>query len=511
MSSNLNRRDFLKIVSVAGLASMVHMLPGERALLAQNQPLPNVIVLVLDALSAINLSLYGYERKTSPNLEKLASRATIYNAHYSAANFTTPSTASLLTGVHPWTHRAFRLGGLISPPVQDKNIFHLLSDVYYTNAFTQNIFADLLLYQFDEYIDQHTSPDQFALSGKTFYDKLFKKDAVYAIKGVDQFLFKPGEAHGSLFLSLANDLSNQIGNRIADEKEAQSYPDGLPDLTHVEVYFSLQQVMDGYMQLLGKLPAPFFSYVHLLPPHGPYKPDRQFIGMFDDGWKPQAKKKHPLGPGVPQARLNEQRATYDEYIANVDFEIGRLLAHLEMTGLLQNSYLMITSDHGELFERGVRGHASPLVFEPGVRIPLIVAAPGQKERRDVHVRTSNIDLLPTVLHLSGQPLPNWLQGQILPGLGGQEDPERSLFILEAKENPAYQPLSKATFALIKGEYKLIYYLGYEDYPRQYEFFDLKSDPEELKNLYPAHPAAAEMQAELDQKLQEVNRPYIQAE
>jgi arylsulfatase A-like enzyme len=61
---------------------------------------------------------------------------------------------------------------------------------------------------------------------------------------------------------------------------------------------------------------------------------------------------------------------------------------------------------------------------------------------------------------------------------------------------------------MRGPYKLIHYLGYRYYRDNYEFYDLEVDPEELDNVYSSHPAAKDLQAELDQKLAEVNQPYL---
>ncbi len=213
-------------------------------------------------------------------------------------------------------------------------------------------------------------------------------------------------------------------------------------------------------------------------------------------------------PAFPKQRLNSLRDTYDEYVANLDAEFGRLLDHLEASGLLDTSYLIFSSDHGELFERGASGHSTPLVFEPVIHVPLIISAPGQRSRQDVHALTSNVDLLPSLLGISGLPLPDWAEGQPLPGLGGAAAPSsRDVFVVEAKANPAYEPLHKATVALIRDRYKLIHYLGYKSYNDVYEFYDLGNDPEELQNLYPDHPAAPELQAELDRQLARVNLRY----
>jgi hypothetical protein len=120
---NPSRRDFLKL---AGLASGALALTGlAPAPLRGRQPggaAPNVIILVLDAMSARNLSLYGYKRKTTPNFERFAERATVYHNHHSGGNYTSPGTATILTGTYPWTNRAFNIGGLIEREHADHNI-----------------------------------------------------------------------------------------------------------------------------------------------------------------------------------------------------------------------------------------------------------------------------------------------------------------------------------------------------------------------------------------------------
>jgi arylsulfatase A-like enzyme len=85
---------------------------------------------------------------------------------------------------------------------------------------------------------------------------------------------------------------------------------------------------------------------------------------------------------------------------------------------------------------------------------------------------------------------------------------RSVFVVEAKRNPARRPLRKATVAILKGPYKLVRYMGYRNIEEEYEFFDLQNDPDELHNQYATHPAAKELQAELDQRYEEADRPYV---
>jgi arylsulfatase A-like enzyme len=161
MPTHLTRRDFLKLSATLSLSPLLRLFPHRLPLgSSPGATPPNVIMVLFDALSASHLSLYGYPRKTSPNLERLAARATVYHNHHSAGNFTTPSTASLFTGTYPWTHRAYNLSSLISPQVLPDNLFRLLDPLYYQAAFAENTFADMLLFQFQEFLDRHEPVDR---------------------------------------------------------------------------------------------------------------------------------------------------------------------------------------------------------------------------------------------------------------------------------------------------------------------------------------------------------------
>lgn len=508
MDNRLSRRDFLKLASLLPLVPVVPRLPALQGNFELAQPAPaNLIIILFDALSAANLALYGYPRQNCPNLERFARQATVFHNHHTAGNFTTPSTASLFTGTYPWTHRAFSLSGLIQRTIQPNTLFSQLSASYYQFAFTQNVYADMLLHQLHADLDRHERLDRFSLAGNTQYSRLFNNDGVYAMKSLDQLLFKREEAHGSLFLSILNDLNTRIRQQIHSQRLADLYPSGLPRLANTDVYFSFPQVTDGIINWLPELKPPFLAYLHLMPPHEPYIPARPFLGQFNDGWAPPAKKRHRLASRLSDERLNARRQLYDEFILNLDHEFGRLLDYLEESGLRDNSYILFTSDHGELFERGIHGHSTQVLFEPVIRVPLVISAPGQAGRQDVYDLTSNVDLLPTFLQLVGRPVPDWCEGQPLPGLGGHSDPERSIFVVEAKRNPAHLPLSKVTLGMMKGRYKLVHYRGYANYSGVSEFYDLETDPEELQNIYPDHPQARVFQEELEARLSLAEEPY----
>ena len=182
----------------------------------------------------------------------------------------------------------------------------------------------------------------------------------------------------------------------------------------------------------------------------------------------------------------------------------------EKVGILDNSYIIITSDHGEIFERGEFAHGTYLLYDPVIHIPLLISSPGQKERLDVTGPTSSTDVLPTLLSIAGKEIPGGLERRILPGFGGQEDPQRSLFAIEAKENSAFEPITKATITLMKEGKKLIYYTGYPEYPDTFELYDLVEDIEETRDLISVDTVtAARLKEELLEALELANRPFTE--
>ena len=125
---------------------------------------------------------------------------------------------------------------------------------------------------------------------------------------------------------------------------------------------------------------------------------------------------------------------------------------------------------------------------------LLVIAPAQSSRQDVHAPTSNIDLLPTILGLAGKSVPAGLEGRPLPGLGGSAlGQTRSIFSVEAKECSAFGSLDNgATISLIKDSQKLIYYTGYRKRPDVFELYELQNDPEEMSDLMLTDPSAGKL-------------------
>ena len=503
--SKLDRRDFLKIASLVSLTVGLSSLDPE--MLSSRPPQvsgkPNVIIMVFDAMTARNLSLYGYHRKTTPNLEKFAERATVYHAHHSAGNFTTPGTASLLTGMYPWTHRAINISGLIKRDLAERNIFNLFGKEYHRLAYSQNLYPNHFFNQFYPAIDTLVPATAFSQVSQVVAEYL-PQDKEASSRAYDEFLFGDGNPPASLVFGLAERL---LFRRQEYAAQDQDYPNGLPRTAEYPIFYKLKDVIDGVISTILKLDSPFLAYFHLFSPHAPYRPTRQFIDRFNDNWHPIRKPDHRFGANISNGLLWARRKNYDEDIANVDAEFGRLVNQLDEQGILQNSYLVLTSDHGECFERGQDSHLTPLLYESLIHIPLMISAPGQTTKVEITSPTNSIDILPTLLHLTGHDIPEWCEGTLLPGFGGKYDPERVTFTIEAKTNPAFAALKKATLAMQKGKYKLINYIGYESQD-SFELYDLEDDPEEMVDLYNTQTDLAQrLTTELQTRLASVNQNF----
>ena len=522
INEHITRRDFLKLAGLLPISVTAPRFMSSLDSMGQAQSnKQNVVVIVFDAWSASHLSLYGYQRETTPNIARLADRAVFYHNHYAGGNYTTPGTASLLTGTHPWKHRAFQPGGKVPEALVPDNIFAHFEN-HYRVTYSHNLWANLLLRQFQNDLDYYISkskyflggdqqdPEQgFILNSDTFIPTLFGKDEDIALVSWIRAMESNQEGYAySLFMSPLYEYYRKSYQNKQFADIAVDYPRGIPkdDYDH----FLLEYAIDSIGELLTLTPQPFMGYFHFWPPHAPYNTHKDFVGRFSgDGFQPPIKPLDLFGDNGPKTK---NRTEYDEYILYVDREFGRFYNHLEESGLLENTWLVLTSDHGEMFERGIEGHRTPVLYEPIVRVPLMIFEPGRKSRTDIYENTSAIDILPTLLHVTGQQPANWTEGLVLqPFSTDGKMTDQSVYVVQCEKSEQFGPLTKAALAIRKGDYKLMYLFGYQELngSERIELYNIKDDPEELVNLYDIEKKIGqELLAEIKTKLEEVNAPYL---
>ncbi|HJQ13236.1 MAG TPA: sulfatase [Anaerolineales bacterium] len=509
--AQVTRRDFLKLTSLFAAGTISTLTARSRGQIEHG---PNLIIILFDAMSALHMSLYGYGRETTPELSRFAERCTVYNAHYSASNFTTSGTASMLTGMYPWKHRALTQGGIVKRDIVPYNPYTLLGSDYHRLMFSQNFWPDRLVAQYYDQVDDFLPQTAYSMRGNTLVKSWLGKDRLLASIAFDEFLF-PAQTDrpGSAFLNYF--YKSRVSHSIETQKIQPGYPNGVPEVEGYNVYQN-EQIYKGVLEEILNLQdkQPSFAYFHLFSPHSPYKPGGKFSRLFrNDGFQIPPKEIVPEFASLyteTEESLLRKRTAYDRQIAQVDAEVGKLIDQLEASGVLDSSYLILTSDHGEMFERGFSGHGGRLMYEPVLRIPLLIHAPEQNARKDINIPTSNVDLLPTLLSIAGKEIPEVVEGQVLAGFSGVEDKQRPIFSMAAWQNSAFLPITKAGLAMRKGAYKLIVYLGYGGKDGIYELYNLEEDPEELRELSKSIPSVfLRMKEEFFGYLAAANRPFEQ--
>lgn len=219
------------------------------------------------------------------------------------------------------------------------------------------------------------------------------------------------------------------------------------------------QVVDRALAWLGQEDSrPFFAWVHLYDAHAPYDAPADVAAQF------------------PRTRLG----AYDAEIAFADRQVGRLIDALRAAGTLEHTLVVVLADHGEqLGEHGEQQHGF-FVYDAAVQIPLIMAGPGVAPRV-ITDQVRIVDVMPTVLDLSGIEAPAAVQGATLrPALDGQPV---DLLALSETWYPRYHYGWSELTAVRDGQFKFI------AAPRP-ELYDLSKDPKEEHNLAEADPVRA---------------------
>ena len=509
MTSKLTRRDFLKLGGMMPLSLAARPLLGARpAWNPVSGERRNILIVIFDALSALNLSMQGYGRNTMPNLERLAKRAIVYHNNYAGSNFTTSGTATLLTGTLPWTHRAIEDNGRIADPLVSHNLFRLFDD-YFGIAFTHNSWVMGLLDQLRGWIDELVPREKLYL--QTFdapiHQAFYRDDDVADVAWARAMKLQGGFSY-SLLLSRFYTRVHDAG--IANLESG--FPRGVP-MNASKDAFLLEQSTEWLANRLKILPQPFLGYFHFLPPHAPYRTSQAFFDRFaGDGLRLVAKPLSEYGTAEAVAAAFQARTEYDEFILYADQAFADFYASLERSGLLDNTWLILTSDHGEMFERGHIGHGNPTLYDPVVRVPLVIFEPGRESGLQVHSPTSAVDLLATLAYVAGRPVPEWAEGTVLPPFATTPlDAERSILAVQARKSQQKSPLSRATIAMRKGAFKIMHYAGYPDFGPEglTRLFDLEADPAELTDLAAVRPeTTTELLAELKARLRKSDEPYV---
>ncbi|MGH7474843.1 MAG: sulfatase [Longimicrobiales bacterium] len=429
------------LVLFAGLAGVART---REALALRRLPEPatrsqNVLLLVLDTQRADHLSSYGYPRATSPHLDSLARQGVLFENAYATSSWTLPTHATMMTGRALHEHRA----GVMRRPYLDDR-FPTLAEFlqergYATGGFIANTF----------WVGRQTGLDRGFIHYEDFW--------------------------GSLGDAVARTV---LGRRLAYEVLPRF---GLIDVPGRKWAADVNADLLRWIDALGE--RPFFAFVNYFDVHGPYLPPEGYRGRFS-AVAPVSERPREIDIGAlsdditlpDEAELRSMVDRYDESIAYLDSELGRLFEALDDRGLFDNTVIIVTSDHGESWgEHGMMYHGHSLYREQ-LHIPMIVRSGaglpvGERVSQVVGVAQIPTTIAELLGFESSFPQPSMFQAATSPPAVLAELARRSMV-------DANWPSSRGWLAAVvtrRWQFTL-YESGAE------ELYELESDPQQLHNL-----------------------------
>jgi len=482
---SLSRRTVLAFVLVA-LTFLVsfqlhqgpRVLPSRVAASARSGA-PTIILIVLDTVRADHLSLYGYDRETTPNLQHFSLGATVYRNASSSGDMTLPSHGSLFTGLYPSRHGAYLTDDYPVTSDPDKEAL----------AQIVNMVANPLADEFDTMAE--------ILQGCGY--RTFGIISNYGIlhpdfglaQGFDYFDYRvPEDRETSPRSYFVHSALHGIYKRLV-------YSSAPPRQTR-----SAEEITDAILERLPDAQSsenPFFLFVNYMDAHWPYLPPPPYDNLFpgkqeifsDEDYGSVYDNVVYGGRELPAPARSHLVSQYDGAIAYLDNSLARLFDNLKDAGLYDSSMIIVTSDHGEAFgERNVIGHAVS-VHQDQISVPLIIKYPGQTTGSVVNSPANGVDLLPTVLDVVGHTTDAKVQGR---SLAEFEEKTGSVF---SESFPWYLTLRAKRFdslqrAVTSTRFKLI-----RSDNGERELYDLKADPLETTNVYELH---RDIAADLEERL-----------
>jgi arylsulfatase A-like enzyme len=443
---------------------------------------PQAVILVqLDTLRTDHLDAYGYERKTAPTLKRLAEEGALFQHAVTQTGWTKAATPSVHTSLYPTTHGV------------------------------------------------HQIPDRLPASAQTIAEAY--RDAGYATASFSSVAFTGQFTNlhqGFEELHEAESTVGRAGPRGArSSKTSREYVDRL------------------VAWLEDHRDVPSFVYLHFFDPHSPYEPNRPYDTMWADpkGRDEYQRQQEVLKKFIKDAFLaqrgmatpDELRAAgidpaayiryskdwYDGSIRGMDAEIARVVERLEELGLRDRSLVAFFADHGEEFhEHGNMWHGRT-VYGEMMRVPLIVWGPGHVPKGlKIEEPVQLIDVMPTLLEVSGLTVPKEAQGQSLRPLLAAPDAQGAVAAnggwkrrpLVSEKHPFGNstefPGAGESYAIVEGNWKLIHNVVRPPEKPEYELYDFYKDEHDQKDLAAQNP---EVVSRLSKMLEGWRRMATQAQ
>jgi len=471
------------------------MKPGEQEPMKKT----NVVLFITDGQRTDTLGCYGNRLVDTPNIDAFAQAGARFERSFCPHSVCMPTRASIYTGRHPHVHGVWANGVALS--ADEVTLPRVLAENGYATCAAGKI---------------HFEPQQMYMSG----DRPAISDGVRAACPIieDTPYYGFGEVHMTENL-LGLEYLRFIDREHPELAERARKRDRMPEEAH-DLQWTTDQAI-GFIRRQVESDTPFFchcSYHELSPPGNP--PDT-FVDRYDPAdvpvpelreadlakkpdWYRQCYEGYlSRGRHPDEATLRRHIACYYSVASFIDKQFGRLMSALEELGVLDDTIVLFTSDHGLSLNDHFQWRHGPFLFDQVVNVPMIWRVPGMAQRGVVTEElVESVDIMPTVLDLCGAEIPHAVQGQSLRPLICAEPDARGKesVLIQERQAPdlaarGLDPASVTQYGLRTKDWKVIHYQGQP----WGELYDLRNDPGEFENLWD-DPASQRRRAELEHLL-----------
>lgn len=350
----------------------------------------NVIFFASDGVEATHTSFYGYERPTTPQLDRYKDRSFWAENAFSNAAKTIGAVTSLLTGKLPTTTKIWRSGAALSGRDSLEHLPGVLKEAGYTT----------LQLGTEKWVDANSVGMQRAFDRVNSGKALAPGQALLPLPVVEAFATP---------LHLLGEVGSRLSDRALHLANVEPMKDHYAAITHQsDTPDDDAARIDAAISFLHQARQPAFVHIHLMGTHC-------------------CKFKNPDARRV----FSGKDARYDDVILNADRELGRLLSYLETSGKLEETLVVVSSDHGRK-------------WDPLRRVPLVMLFPDQARTGSIKRNVSLLDVAPTVLDYLDLPAPEWMEGRSL--LSADEGPSPAIFAYnhadrgQESDEPAARPV-----------------------------------------------------------------------
>jgi arylsulfatase len=451
---------------------------------------PNILLITADQLRRDPLGAYGNKKVRTPNIDRLSDEGIRFDNHFIQNPLCMPSRWSIFTGRYPKNH-GIRDNGVLFGNNEDTLARVFKANAYNTAAIGKMHLTPRLMCKEEE--DENWPDDDFGFDHKCLTDDAKTGEYLKYLKKVDKDTYKYVMDQG--ISKVKEDLSSKVQRSF----------DTAPQLKENSIPYELHQsswIADNTIEYLNqKKESPFFLWCSFVDPHHPFDPPHPYDSVYDikdidlpvrrknefedkpyffkemyTGYSP-GNEKYDLST-ITDRGWKTLISKYWGMVSLIDHNIGRIVGKLEDTGLLENTIIIFTSDHGELLGDHGLLFKGPFHYDGLIRVPMIIR-PGksldiEKEQKEITGFTGHIDLMPTLLDIAGIQIPRGVQGvSFIDSINGNKNEFRDYALVD--HDTGDWRLNVKTIRT--RDFRMTYYAG-KDFG---ELYDLDKDPYEFVN------------------------------